>query len=64
MEIGEHDFCEHCFKRQYVLRSAVDHFMVSIIVPIIIIIIITWLLYLLDTSYSFVMVVCWVNGIH
>lgn len=26
--LGEHDFCESCFKRQYALRSAIDHFLV------------------------------------
>ena len=27
--LGDHDFCESCFKRQYAMRSAVDHFHVS-----------------------------------
>jgi hypothetical protein len=27
--LGEHDFCESCFKRQYTVRSAIDHFLVS-----------------------------------
>ena len=32
MVIGEHDFCETCFKRQYILRTAIDHFMVSLLI--------------------------------
>ena len=26
--LGEDDYCEPCFRRQYLLRSAIEHFMV------------------------------------
>ena len=29
MPVGEEDYCEPCFRRQYLLRSAIEHFMVS-----------------------------------
>ena len=28
VEIGEEQFCEACFRRQFLLRSAIEHFMV------------------------------------
>ena len=31
VHLGEEDFCESCFKRQYLLRSAIEHFMVPTI---------------------------------
>lgn len=26
--MGEDDFCEQCFRRQYLIRSAIEHFMI------------------------------------
>jgi hypothetical protein len=26
--MGEEDFCEACFRRQYLIRSAIEHFMI------------------------------------
>jgi hypothetical protein len=28
MQMGEEDFCEACFRRQYLIRSAIEHFMI------------------------------------
>lgn len=26
--VGEDDFCDPCFRRQYLVRSAIEHFMI------------------------------------
>ena len=31
VSLGEEDYCEPCFRRQYLLRSAIEHFMVSFV---------------------------------
>ena len=31
VNLGEKDYCDPCFRRQFLLRSAIEHFMVYII---------------------------------